>query len=78
MFFQALCLQIRLNLVYRRADFVIVYEVYQPVSIEVRHSDRAQYALLVERLKVAPGRINVAIRPVKEHQVDVVRPEFCQ
>src|SRR3954452_7124535 len=75
---RALEVRVRLDLVHRGRDLVVVDEVHQPVGVEVGHADRPGGALAVELLHRPPGAVVVAERLVDQVQVDTVESEPLQ
>ena len=71
----ALVVDVGLDLVDRRCDFVVDDEVDEPVGEEVGHADGAHAALVQEFLHRPPGAVVVVEGLVDEVEVDVVQTE---
>jgi hypothetical protein len=74
----ALVERVRLDLVDRRDDLVVVDEVDQPVGEEVRHADGLREPFAVELLHRAPLAVVVAVRLVDEVEVHVIEAQPLQ
>ena len=68
----------RLDLVDRRRDLVVLTQIDEPVGIEVRDTDGACEPLLVQLLHRPPRAVVVAERLVDQIQVEVVNPELLK
>src|SRR4051794_6635297 len=75
---RALEVRVRLDLVHRGRNLVVVDEVHQPVGVEVGDSDRPDGALAEELLHRAPGAVVVPERLVDQVQVDMLEAEPLQ
>ena len=73
---QLLRQDIGFHLIDGRNDLVVTDQVNEPVGVEVRDSYRADESIFIHRLQVSPCCIDIAIRPMQKHQVEVVRTEL--
>ena len=76
MLFQALSIEVRLDLIHCRNCLIEVHQVNEPVGIEVGDSDCTDLPLAVHRFEVAPCGIDVAIGPMQQDKVNVVCAEL--
>ena len=65
---------VRLDLIERGLNFVAREQVGEPFVPKGRHADRANDAFFVQFLHSAPRAVIVAVRLVRQVQVDVVEP----
>jgi len=76
----ALMEHVRLDLVHRGRDLVVLDQVDEPIGVEVRDADRTDPAFPVEVLHRPPLAVVVAVRLVDQIQIEVVQaqaPKRC-